>query len=340
MDKRLAQLISDYQKAVGAAVVLMTESGLKTPSSNAEWLDLKIPEHGYLKGGVRYYKHGFGCWVHLPEGKVDFDFGRNGQIDGFDEWRLWNFCQDSTRKYGFETLQAISDCIRHAVEEGTIVASSYILYYVVDSVNLLGQEVARILAVGCALPHRDQDSIQLLSSQCFESADLMFEHYKVINLMWEKKGRLGGTNGVKFRIYLLSWLGYLNETAEGFRKMNMRLLLEHKRPTNFAELIPELNKVGSLRKKYDDDLRKLRNDTFHLRASDESITRFFADDGERMKWATELHAAFASFFSNYRVLAEVEYLHLGRFGESQIRKEGTERRKMRRGNATAKLQAK
>lgn len=338
MDNQLAQLISDYQAAVGSAIFQMSESGIEIPSSNIEWLDLDIPAHGELKSGIKYFKHGFGCWVHLPEGKVDFDFGENGQIDGIDEWRLWSFCQDRLNTYGFDTQQALFDCIGHALEKGELIASSHNLYYVVDSVKSLGEEAARILAAGCALPHWTQDSVQVLSSQCFESANLMLEHYEAINLLWSKKGKLNSANRLKFRVHLLSWLGYLNTTAEGFRDMNMWLLLKNKRPTSFLELIAKCGEIGNLEKRHADDLRTLRNDTFHLRADDEAIKQFFSDDGERMEWARELHSAFASFFPSYRTLAEVHYLCSGRFGESQIRQESRERRKKKTEKTAANLQ--
>lgn len=327
MDKRLAQLISAYQAAVGAAVLLMSESGIEMPSSNIEWLELPIPAHGELKSGIKYFKHGFGCWVQLPEGKVDFDFGEMGQIDGFDEWRLLNFCRDGLSVYGFETQQALFDCFRHALAKRMLVAGLYNLYYVVDSVKLLGQEAARILRTGCALPHRSQDSVQMLFFQCFESANLMLDHYEAINRIWVKKGKLNSSKRLEFRVYLLSWLGYLNTTAEGFREINVWLLLQNKRPGSFMELATKCGEIGSLEKRYADDLRTLRNDTFHLRADDGAITQFFADDGERMEWAKGLHAAFADFFSNYRILAEVYYLTRGRYGESQIRRESMKQKK-------------
>lgn len=339
MDKQLAQLISDYQLAVGAAVLLMSNSGIEIPSSIRGWLDLDIPAHGELNSGIRYYKHGYGCRVYLSEGEVDFDFGRQGQIDGFDDWRLWGFCKGRPNTYAFDTEQALLDCVRRALTEGKLVASSHDLYYVVDSVKSLGEETARILTVGCALPHRTRDSVQTLSAQCFDSANLMFEHYQALDRLWKKEQRLSRSNGLKLRVYLLSWLGYLHTTAEGFRDLRMRLLLQNKRPASFLELIAKCDEIGKLEKRHADDLRGLRNDIFHLRTDDEAIMQFFSDDGERMEWARELHAAFVSFFSSYRVLAEVHYLCSGRLGESEIRQERAERRKKKAEKAAAKQQA-
>lgn len=339
MDERLSQLISDYQRAVGTAVFLMAESGIEIPSNINDLLNLNIPAQGELNGGVKYLKHGHGFWVDLPEGEVDFDFGQQGEIDGFDEWRLWLFCQRRPNTYTFGTEQAFLDCFGQALKDRKLATSSYDLYYVVDSVKLLGEEAARILTAGCALPHWTRDSVLMLSSQSFESANLMFEHYEAVNRFLTKDQELSSANRLKFRVYLLSWLGYLHTTVEGFWKLNMRLLLQNKRPASFLELIAKCDELGKLTNRHFKDLHVLRNNIFHLRTDDEAIRRFFSDDGKRMEWASGLHAAFASFFSDYRVLAEVHYLRSGRFGESQIRQEGTKRRKKKAEKAMAKLQA-
>lgn len=41
--------------------------------------------------GGEYFIHGFGCALRLPDRSVDFDFGDDGQIDGFDWSRLLSF---------------------------------------------------------------------------------------------------------------------------------------------------------------------------------------------------------------------------------------------------------
>ncbi|WP_018607170.1 DUF6896 domain-containing protein [Uliginosibacterium gangwonense] len=336
MDERLAQLISDYQRAVGTAVLLMSESGFKIPSNIDDFLNLDIPAQGELNGGITYIKHGYGCWVNLPEGEVDFDLGPLCEIDGFDEWRLWNFCSERLNKYAFDTQQVLADCIRDALNEKTLAASSHDLYYVVDSVNKLGQEASRILTAGCALPHWTRDCVLTLYSQCFCSADLMLELHDAILRRLIKDQKLSQTNKMKFRVYLHSWIGYLHSTVKGFEVVGMRNLLQNKRPSSFLKLISMSDKLGKLKKLHCNDLRDLRNEVFHLRTSEETFRRFFDDDGKRMEWARELHAAFAAFFSDYRVLAEEHYLLNGRSGESQIWQAGERRRKQKADKAEMK----
>ena len=132
MNNQLAILIRDYQASVGAAVDLMQRSGIPRPLSNTDWVGADIPQRGELEGGVRYFKHGYGCAVSLPSGTVDFDFGDRGEIDGFDAWRLAGFAGDKLPDYGFTDENAIKECIKEEVAAGALVYSGYILYYLAD----------------------------------------------------------------------------------------------------------------------------------------------------------------------------------------------------------------
>lgn len=334
MDLRLTRLISDYQKAVGRAVELMSDAGIRLPSSNRGWVESGVAPHGELKEGIPYQKHGYGCLVKLPGGEVDFDFGEKGETDEFDEWRLSEFSRCSSQSYGLDEGE-LSCLFNEAIKKKILVEVGNGMYFVADSMRLLSESDARILAEGCPLPHYARDCIQRLSSQCFDSADLMYKHFIPLDSMWSKHRKLSPANVVKFRVYLLSWLGYLHATSEGFNMLRVRLLLTNKRPSSFLQLIAQSDEIGSLVKQYADDLRVLRNDTFHLRTDGESIRRFFSDDGERLDWARKLHSAFGQFFSRYRILAEMHYFDVGRSGESQIRAEQEARRKRRSRNLGA-----
>ncbi|KQT36002.1 hypothetical protein [Methylophilus sp. Leaf414] len=129
MNLSLAKLIHDYQLAVHEAVKLIVDSGIQKPSTPAEWVENDIPQVGKLKHGIKYFKHGFGCVVHLPSGKVDFDFGAEGQIDGFDLWRLTGFATDRLKEYGFLTEADLKEAFSHEIKAGNIVQSDYILCY-------------------------------------------------------------------------------------------------------------------------------------------------------------------------------------------------------------------
>ncbi|TFY87161.1 hypothetical protein DYL59_19470 [Pseudomonas kairouanensis] len=130
MNNQLAILISDYQANVASAVDMMQRSGIPRPLTDTDWVVTDIPQRGELEGGVRYFKHGYGCAVHLPTGTVDFDFGAQGEINGFDAWRLAGFAGDRLSAYGFADEDALTECFKAEAAAGALVYSGYILYYV------------------------------------------------------------------------------------------------------------------------------------------------------------------------------------------------------------------
>ncbi len=129
MNTQLANLIADYLSSVRVAVDLMQRSGIPRPATNTDWAMADIAQTGELDGGIRYFKHGYGCAVHLPTGHVNFDFGMQGEIDGFDSWRLSGFAGSELAKYGFTDEDALNEFFNAEVAAGSLVYSGYILYY-------------------------------------------------------------------------------------------------------------------------------------------------------------------------------------------------------------------
>lgn len=91
-----------------------------------EWACNGIPQTGLLPGEVKYFKHGYGCAVHLRGGTVDFDFGEKGETDGFDAWRLCAFAEGTLRQYEFHSEEELVACFKAEVAAGSIVYSGYI----------------------------------------------------------------------------------------------------------------------------------------------------------------------------------------------------------------------
>lgn len=129
MDKRLSLLVDDYLSSVASAVRLLEESGIARPQSNTAWACNGIAQSGVLGRGVKYFKHGYGCAVHLEGGTVDFDFGADGETNGFDAWRLSNFAGRRLARYGFASETELEACFRAAVEAGSFISSGYNLHY-------------------------------------------------------------------------------------------------------------------------------------------------------------------------------------------------------------------
>lgn len=317
MDTRLAHLIADFQASVLTAVALMHRSGLPLPHSSREWAEADVPGSGVLDGGVYYYKHGAGCEVCLETGTVDFDFGENGEVNGFDEWRLAEFAAKKLGDYGFESRKELYDCFEAEVASKALVRSGYDLYYVASLPRLLAVDVDCRLP-GDMLPHRDQDRVLVLHAHYFLTADLMHQNYKKLKRKIEKSDRLSRNEKINYRIYLVSWLGFLAVTCEGFGKLKMRLLLQEHRPAEFMELMQLSDKIGTIMKVHADSLREFRNNVFHLRDSPAVIQQFFARDAERLSWAHTLHAIMEKFFSAYRAECEWHYAIHHRRGEMHL----------------------
>jgi hypothetical protein len=329
MDNRLAQLISDYQESVRAALQLIDESGIPVPPTSGDWAATDIPSFGELKGGIPYWKHGIGCKVSFPTGTVDFDFGEKGEVDGFDLWRLSQFFKSSKKDYGLCTEDALKMSFDAAVNEGSLNYWGSELYYVIDATRLRSKGALRI-PNGESLPHRDRDAVLTLYAHHFLSADLMRCHYQKADRQRNSDGGFSQNNFVKFRVYLVTWLGYLRSTVEGFEKLGMWMLLSERRPLTFRELVAKWIDLECLKKLHGYDLKALRNDIFHLRDDNSSLERFFADEGERLAWANELHTSMEAFFSTYRVLCEVHYVTHSRYAESEIRRASALRRERSR----------
>ena len=123
------KLIKECLAAAQAAVSLLAEAGIALPESDRAWCINGIPGTGALRGGVSYRKHCYGCEVRLESGAVDFDFGREGEIDGFDVWRLADFAADRLGSFGFTSRDELKAVFAAAVAAREIRATGYILHY-------------------------------------------------------------------------------------------------------------------------------------------------------------------------------------------------------------------
>ncbi|WP_212410134.1 hypothetical protein [Erwinia sp. E602] len=317
MDKGLATLISDFQKSVLDAVVFMQRSGINMPSSVAEWIESDFYYNRNLDDGITFFKHGAGCTVGLISGEVDFDFGKDGAIGGFDSWRLIRFAGNEIAKYGFNSTESLMISFKAALNEGALVHSEPCLFYLVNAPRVYAADIDYRFP-GDMLPINNKDIILTLSTHHFTIANLMFKSYQKMNDKFDSKGYVSINDEVNFRSYASSWLGFLAVVCEGFKKSNVRVLLEKHRPDNFKRLIPIADELGKAMKKNYDALRMLRNNIFHLRENLKAVRDFFLFEDERVLWALDLHKSFEHFFSKYRVFCEVHYILNKRKAESEL----------------------
>lgn len=130
MDQRLAKLLRDYSATVVKAVQMLEAAGIPRPESDGAWVGTRCPWHGKLSEGFEYFKHGFGVVVCGPAWSIDFDFGANGELDGYDPHRVLRFAEKvGLASYGFASADDVSAAFKDAIEAGILVHSGYILYY-------------------------------------------------------------------------------------------------------------------------------------------------------------------------------------------------------------------
>lgn len=73
---------------------------------------------GSLRDGRSSQCHGVGCAVRSTKGRtVDFDFGENGEINGFSIPRLLPFVADRPAKFGFASREEVCATFDDAIEE-------------------------------------------------------------------------------------------------------------------------------------------------------------------------------------------------------------------------------
>lgn len=127
MDPRLRKLIDSYIDAVAGCVAQLVIAGARLPSKDYEWPPGDFEPSGTLPDGRTYRCHGVGCEIKSTKGlTVDFDFGENGEIDGFSISRLLIFVGDKPNQYGFASRDEVSVAFNDAISEFHF--SGHILY--------------------------------------------------------------------------------------------------------------------------------------------------------------------------------------------------------------------
>ena len=95
---RLEDLIKGFLSKVEEGTMLLQKK-FGTRNILRLWRSGQIERCGEIIDGVEYELHGVGCAIHFPIELVDFDYGPNNRIDGFDVWRLYMYAADRPEEY-------------------------------------------------------------------------------------------------------------------------------------------------------------------------------------------------------------------------------------------------
>jgi hypothetical protein len=94
----LENLITEYLTQVKIATDLL-ERSFGTKNILGLWRTKKISQRGSVNSDVTYELHGIGCCVYISEICIDFDYGPDDRVDGFDLWRLFIYACERPKKY-------------------------------------------------------------------------------------------------------------------------------------------------------------------------------------------------------------------------------------------------
>lgn len=97
-NETLEILINDFISMVESSTLIL-ECKFGTRDIRRLWRTNAIKRCGKVARGVKYELHGIGCRINFSTGSVDFDYGPNGEINGFDTWRLYNFARERPSKH-------------------------------------------------------------------------------------------------------------------------------------------------------------------------------------------------------------------------------------------------
>jgi hypothetical protein len=87
MKPEISEIIDFYLNAVAEAIGELRRT-YPVLDNLLDRRRLGIPREGTLPSGRTYLFRGFGCRFELNGISVDIDFGKNGETNGFDAWRL------------------------------------------------------------------------------------------------------------------------------------------------------------------------------------------------------------------------------------------------------------
>lgn len=100
----LESLIREYIYQVKKATDLL-EQTFGTKNILRLWRSNQIPQRGRITDNISYELHGIGCRVDFSGVCIDFDYGPNERVDGFDPWRLYIYACEVTHRYKKYTNQ-------------------------------------------------------------------------------------------------------------------------------------------------------------------------------------------------------------------------------------------
>jgi len=127
----LDTLIDRFRKAQDIAVdALIHKLNIPLPETNRAW-PFYCAENGLHQtrelNGIGIYAHGYGIELKIDSLTIDFDWGENGEPDGFDGWRLYNFNTDNHSDIEC-SHDDVNDWLKRAHADGELIKEASLYY--------------------------------------------------------------------------------------------------------------------------------------------------------------------------------------------------------------------
>lgn len=125
MNQELERIIRLFNAAQERAIeVLEQEFGCHRPETSDDFIFRCVPvirEANYVAGGYKIRPHGIGMAIKIDGTHIDFDFGANGEFNGFDSWRLFEFIQSNNIKSRISSEEKMIELVDLAISRGYII---------------------------------------------------------------------------------------------------------------------------------------------------------------------------------------------------------------------------
>ena len=134
MNQQLREVIHLYIESYQSLFIqLAKDLVIELPITAQDWAILNIDQSGVSSSGIKYRKHGYGVVMRQDNLVVDFDFGKEGQLNGVDPWKLFYFAEENSVSLPYASVNELQVEFKSLVQNGEFIYSGYMLYYLADS---------------------------------------------------------------------------------------------------------------------------------------------------------------------------------------------------------------